>query len=466
MTADTKKSAEIPDCEYHPNSPSLITPHRSTPTHSLYLSNLDDQKFLRFSIKYLYLYEKGVCVESLKLSLSRILTEYYPLAGRLRASASSTTHESSDYQKLEVDCNGEGALFAEAYLDLSVVEFLEFCGKPNKSWRKLLYKVDALCFLDVPPLVVQVTNLRCGGMILCTAINHCLCDGIGTSQFLNAWAHITSNPNSDPPIQPFHDRHVLKPRTPSKVTFSHPVFTNFTPKMGENGHFALNKYLQSQPLVATSITFSPSQILKLKSKITPSQKCTTFEALASHTWQAWVKSLNLSHLLNVKLLFSVNIRKRVKPELPQGYYGNGFVLGCAETTVKDLVTNNLCHGVKLVQQAKLCLNDDCIRSMIDMLEDKKVRTDLSVTLVISQWSKLSLEDLDFGSGKPSHMGPIASDIYCLFLPVAKDPESVRVLVSLPPKTAEKFEFYMTQFLECDQNIELNGYHDNGDRLTY
>uniref|UniRef100_A0A803MSF9 Uncharacterized protein n=1 Tax=Chenopodium quinoa TaxID=63459 RepID=A0A803MSF9_CHEQI len=158
MTADTKKSAEIPDCEYHPNSPSLITPHRSTPTHSLYLSNLDDQKFLRFSIKYLYLYEKGVCVESLKLSLSRILTEYYPLAGRLRASASSTTHESSDYQKLEVDCNGEGALFAEAYLDLSVVEFLEFCGKPNKSWRKLLYKVDALCFLDVPPLVVQESS--------------------------------------------------------------------------------------------------------------------------------------------------------------------------------------------------------------------------------------------------------------------------------------------------------------------
>ncbi|KAL2892718.1 Benzyl alcohol O-benzoyltransferase [Bienertia sinuspersici] len=150
MTFDTQKNPEIPDC-YYPKNPILVTPDNPTPKHSLYLSNLDDQKFLRFSIKYLYLYEKGVCVENLKLSLSKILTEYYPLAGRLRSA------NNNNDQKLEVDCNGEGALFAEAYIDYSVAEFLEFSGKPNKSWRKLLYKVDALTFLDVPPLVVQVS---------------------------------------------------------------------------------------------------------------------------------------------------------------------------------------------------------------------------------------------------------------------------------------------------------------------
>nr|WOE90133.1 alcohol acyltransferase 5 [Phytolacca icosandra] len=459
MTANTRNSPEIPDC-YYPNSPLLICPDHPTPKHSLYLSNLDDQKFLRFSIKYLYLFERAVCVERLKLSLSRVLSQYYPLAGRLRAT-------SDDHNKLELDCNGEGALFSQAFIDFSANEFLLISGKPNRSWRKLLYKVPALSFLDVPPLLIQVTNLRCGGMILCTAINHCLCDGIGTSQFLNAWAYITSKPNSDLPITPFHDRHVLKPRCPPQVTFTHPVFTNPTPESGENDHFALNKYLQSQPLVATSITFNPSQILDLKRQMVPSLKCTTFEALASHTWRAWVRSLNLSHVLDVKLLFSVNIRKRLKPEMPQGYYGNGFVLGCAEARVKDLVTNNLCHGVKLVQHAKSCLNDDYIRSMIDQLEDKKVKTDLSATLVISQWSKFGLEDLDFGSGKALHMGPVTSDIYCLFLPIAKDPDSVRVLVSLPQNIAERFEFYMTQILGRDENILSNyGYiHDQENRIA-
>lgn len=141
-------SPELPDCNY-PNNPILITPNSPTPKHSLYLSNLDDQKFLRFSIKYLYLFKKSVSIDSLKNSLSKVLVDYYPLAGRLRASLDND-------QKLEVDCNGEGAVFAEAFMDITAQDFLELSGQPNRSWRKLLYRVESRSFLDVPPLVVQV----------------------------------------------------------------------------------------------------------------------------------------------------------------------------------------------------------------------------------------------------------------------------------------------------------------------
>lgn len=142
------KTPELPDC-FYPQQPILICPNRPAPKHSLYLSNLDDQKFLRFSIKYLYLFKKSVSLDCLKCSLSKLLVDYYPLAGRLRAST-------EDDQKLEIDCNGEGAVFAEAFMDYTAEEFLEFSNKPNKSWRKLLYRVEARSFLDVPPLVVQV----------------------------------------------------------------------------------------------------------------------------------------------------------------------------------------------------------------------------------------------------------------------------------------------------------------------
>lgn len=445
------KSSELPDCCY-PNQPILICPTIPTPKHSLYLSNLDDQKFLRFSIKYLYLFKKSVSLDSLKYSLSRVLVDYYPLAGRLRATA-------EDDQKLEVDCNGEGAVFAEAFMDITAEDFLQLSNKPNRSLRKLLYRVESLTFLDVPPLVVQVTNLRCGGMILCTAINHCLCDGIGTSQFLQAWAHITTKPNLDIPISPLHTRHVLKPRNPTQINFTHPGYTRTNPNDYITHNIDMVKFLQSQPLVPSSLTFTTSHILHLKRQCVPSLKCTTFEALASHTWRCWVRSLDLSHSVNVKLLFSVSIRKKMNPELPLGYYGNGFVLGCAQTNVKDLVTANLHHGVKLVQQAKSTLDNDYIRSMIDLLEDKTVKTDLSTSLVISQWSKLGLEDLDFGEGKPLHMGPLTSDIYCLFLPVIGDFDAVRVLVSMPEGIVEKFEYFMTEFWDKEDNItDANGYH--------
>lgn len=143
------KSRELPDCIYK-KQPLLICPASPTPNETLYLSNLDDQKFLRFSIKYLYVFRKSVDAETLKTSLSRVLVDFYPLAGRLRRRVEHDDH------KLQVECNGEGAVFAEAVMDFSCDDFFEFATKPNKSLRKLLYKVEAPSFLDIPPLVIQV----------------------------------------------------------------------------------------------------------------------------------------------------------------------------------------------------------------------------------------------------------------------------------------------------------------------
>ena len=308
----------------------------------------------------------------------------------------------------------------------------------------------------------QVTNLRCGGMILCTAISHCLCDGIGTSQFLHAWAQLTKDPNTKLTIMPFHWRHMLKPRDPPQVKCPQPGYTKTKP----NPQAELLKLMQSQPLVATSFTFGPHQVLQLKKQCVPRLKCTTFEAVAAHTWRSWIGSLNLCPNLTVKLLFSINIRKSMN--LPQGYYGNGFVLGCVQSKVKDLVgaNNNLHHGVKLLQQAKATTLDDdgeYIRSMIDLMEDKCARTDLNTSLVISQWSRLGLESVDFGEGKPLHMGPLTSDVYCLFLPVVGDANAVRVLVSVPESMVESFQHHMMVRESWENHYEngdvnTNGYH--------
>ncbi|GAU20430.1 hypothetical protein TSUD_12490 [Trifolium subterraneum] len=89
--------------------------------------------------------------------------------------------------------------------------------------------------------------------------------------------------------------------------------------------------------------------------------------------------------------------------LPEGYYGNGFVLAGVESMVKDLVAaNNLDHGVKLVQKAKASVNEEYIKSTIDVLKDKKVIHDGSISLYVTQWNRLGLEDVDFGEGKPLH----------------------------------------------------------------
>lgn len=128
--------------------------------------------------------------------------------------------------------------------------------------------------------------------------------------------------------------------------------------------------------------------------------------------------------------------------------------------VSDLCDTNLSNGVKLVQQAKSAITDDHVRSVIDLLEDRTAMTDMTTSFVISQWSRLGLEDLDFGAGRPIYMGPVTSDIYCLFLPVCGDPESVKVLVSVPEIVAKRFEYYMggTDVEEGDEISAENGFH--------
>uniref|UniRef100_A0A0E0KMU1 Uncharacterized protein n=1 Tax=Oryza punctata TaxID=4537 RepID=A0A0E0KMU1_ORYPU len=52
----------------------------------------------------------------------------------------------------------QGALFAEAFLPiLTAADFLRTSAKPHKSWRKLLYRLDAATFVAVRPLVVQIS---------------------------------------------------------------------------------------------------------------------------------------------------------------------------------------------------------------------------------------------------------------------------------------------------------------------
>lgn len=102
--------------------PFLVTPNHPTPSHPLYLTNIDDQLGLRLHVDVLLFY-RSRCgsarnedpVHIIKEGLAKLLVYYYPFAGRLR--------DADDKGKLIVDCTGEGALFVEADADISLEDF-------------------------------------------------------------------------------------------------------------------------------------------------------------------------------------------------------------------------------------------------------------------------------------------------------------------------------------------------------
>eukprot|EP01018_Ginkgo_biloba_P014523 Gb_37212 [translate_table: standard] len=421
--------------------PLLVSPAEPTPKEVLSLSNLDSQVFLRFTIEYIFVYNGGLDdeddedpFERLKNALSRVLVPYYPLAGRLRNS-----HDT----KLEVVCNGEGAVFVQAYANLSLEDFDRF-HKPSKCWKKLLYKVAADSFLGIPPLVVQATRLRCGACIICVGISHCLCDGMGSSQFLHAWSEL-SRGAIRLTINPTWDRHLLQSSNPPKVEFQHSEFTQV------EDFCNLKNRLRPELLVPSSVRFDRTKLLEMKHLISRNSsciKCTSFEVLSAHIWRSWIRAMELPVKQTIKLLFSVNVRTRLKPHLPQSFYGNGFVLACAQTTVKELTERSLTYAVKLVQRAKETLKNEYVRSVVDTLKDSRRRPDLVGSLIISQWSRLGLTGVDFGWGKPFHVGNLCSDIYCILLPLDAQGEAVNVVLSVPRTVFAKYESYMRNISDC------------------
>jgi hypothetical protein len=417
----------------------VIKPSEPTPSCVLSLSALDSQLFLRFTVEYLFVFkarpglDQGVITARVKAALAKILVPYYPLAGRVRAKL--------DGSSLEVVCRAQGAVFMEAVSDHTINDF-DRAPRYVTQWRKLLSVSVADVLKGAPPLVVQLTWLKGGDATLGVGLNHSVCDGIGSAEFLNSFAELATSRNrvDDLKPKPIWDRHLFYPTNSSRCySATHLEFNRVPDLCGFTSRFS------NERLTPTSIIFDKRWLNELKklalSTSTPiGLAYTSYEVLSAHVWRSWARALNLPSNQILKLLFSINIRNRVKPSVPSGYYGNAFVLGCAQTTVKDLAEKGLGYSAMLIKRAKERVDNEYVRSVIESVSQSRACPDSVGVLIMSQWSRLGLERVDFGMGKPVHVGPICSDRYCLILPVHNQQDAVKVMVAVPASGVDKYEF--------------------------
>ncbi|XP_028803797.1 taxadien-5-alpha-ol O-acetyltransferase-like [Neltuma alba] len=426
----------------------VVAPSASTPSDVLQLSALDSQLFLRFTIEYLLLFRScpgldlAATSAALKSALARALVPYYPLAGRVRA-----RHDGSC---LEVVCRAQGALFIEAFTDrFSLGDFQDKAPKTVTQWRKFLSFPVADVLKGSPPLVVQLTWLRDGSAAVGIGINHCICDGIGSADFLNHFAELArSSVLADPlkpALKPVWDRHLL---TSPSMNTTEATNTTILPEFNRVPDLCGFMTRVSSDLKPTSITFDKSHLDQLKSIALDTSRLgessfTSFEVLAAHVWRSWARALNFPANQTLKLLFSINVRNRLKPGLPDGYYGNAFVLGCAQSSAKELEEKGIGYGSGLVKKAKERVDNDYVRRVVELVSESRACPDSVGVLIVSQWSRLGLDRVDFGMGKPMNVGPICCDRYCLFLPVKDQSDAVKVMVAVPTSAVDDYIHSLT-----------------------
>nr|ABE65595.1 transferase family protein [Arabidopsis thaliana] len=395
----------------HPSSP---TPANQSPHHSLYLSNLDDIIGARVFTPSVYFYpstnnRESFVLKRLQDALSEVLVPYYPLSGRLREVENG---------KLEVFFGEEqGVLMVSANSSMDLADLGDLTV-PNPAWLPLIFRnpgEEAYKILEMPLLIAQVTFFTCGGFSLGIRLCHCICDGFGAMQFLGSWAATAKTGKLIADPEPVWDRETFKPRNPPMVKYPH------------------HEYLP----------------IEERSNLTNSLVCSTFDAMAAHIWRSWVKALDVKPLdYNLRLTFSVNVRTRLETlKLRKGFYGNVVCLACAMSSVESLINDSLSKTTRLVQDARLRVSEDYLRSMVDYVDVKRPkRLEFGGKLTITQWTRFEMyETADFGWGKPVYAGPIdlrPTPQVCVLLPQggveSGNDQSMVVCLCLPPTAVHTF----------------------------
>lgn len=388
----------------------------------------------------------------LKESLSRALVPFYPMAGRLK--------EANHNGRLEIECNGEGALFVEAETTHSLVDFGDF--KPTPELMRLVVpscdysRGHAL----IPLLMVQLTRFSCGGVTLGFAQHHRVADGFGHLHFINSWARLARG--LDLQVAPIHERTPhLVPRNPPQVMFRH---LEHHPTKISPGGFVPSVNPDSQTTITSFFKITNDQISALKQQATSSEmnsdeyyKLSTYEVLAAHILRAACKARGLADDQEVKLYIPVDGRYRLKnPALPQGFCGNAIFIATYIAKSGDITRNPLGYVAgKIHETLKTMTDEEYLRSAIDYLETQPNLTSLvrgahtykCPNLLVNSWLKFPFYEADFGWGKPllAGRGGGACDGLSYLVPSPNRVDGIHLMISLLNQHTVLFEKYLYDF---------------------
>ncbi|XP_076893432.1 shikimate O-hydroxycinnamoyltransferase-like [Bidens hawaiensis] len=341
--------------------------------------------------------------------------------------------------RIEIDCQGQGALFLEAECDNVVDDFGDYA--PGFELLKLVPMVDySLGIESYPLLVSQVTYFKCGGVSLGVASHHYVADGPSAFHFINTWSNMANGLTIT--IPPLLDRTLLCAQDPPQPVFEH---TEYHPN--PNASSPLQVEPNEIKTVCSIFKVTQNQLNMLKEKSKEVEGNTTgynsFESLSGHVWKCVCEARELPYDVETKLHIPTDGRARLQPPIPQGYFGNVIFTTVAKAIAGDINSQPMWYATSKIHDALVMMNNDYLKSTINYMEqnlDQKPKVSYKYTdLRIISWARLPIHDADFGWGRPIFTSPVwIPSGYCFVLPNLTKDGSLSIVIGLEAKHMKLF----------------------------
>ncbi|KAK4343507.1 hypothetical protein RND71_036601 [Anisodus tanguticus] len=404
-------------------SKKMIKPSSPTPlSHKIYKLSLMDQMGTHSYMPFSFFYPKQDTASSpepkkvfqiLEKSLSKILTAYYPFAGRV-------------WDNSIVECNDMGVDLSQVRIDCPMSSIFDH---PHTDIDNLIFPDDPWFPSTDSLIVAQLSHFECGGIVLGASFSHKVSDGHITTKFLRDWAMVARDSEAkQSPL--FNGASIFKPANYSsspQVVVDPPLYQNVSKRY----HFSASKLKSLNSLISVD---SGSQIPP-----------TTVEAVTAFL----CKCVNTPTFKPSLLVHTVNLRGTNNDALvPADLVGNAILPSAVSAANKEemnlqRLVGELRKGKEKIQDMlKYAKSEELLCSRVSKIDREMNEWTSSNDFSMYRFSslrKFPLHDINFGWGRPRRADMATFRVNMFVLLDNRSGDGLEVLVNLEEGEMSAFE---------------------------
>ncbi|CAK9171035.1 unnamed protein product [Ilex paraguariensis] len=331
-------------------------------------------------------------VNTIKKALSQALVSFYALAGEV-------VH--NRLGEPELLCNNRGVDFALAYADVELKDLDLYHLDDSVDGKLVPIKNHGV-------LTVQVTELRCGGLVIGCSFDHQVADAYSANMFFVAWAQIARGKSLSQ--TPIFRRSMLNPRRPGqydKAIDDMYIFLSTLPPPPPPKDLKPNE----DHLISRIYHITAEEIDCLQSKASSNgSKRTKLESFTAFLWKIMAEGGH-DHSKKCKMGIVVDGRGRFDKALSlENYFGNFLSLPYDEASVGEIKMMALNQVADAVHECVEGAKEEHFLGLIDWVElhrpEKTVakiyfkESNDEAAIVVSSGQRFIVSEMDFGWGRP------------------------------------------------------------------